>query len=258
MRAIAINVGANTNEPGFRAPVSPDGRFEFLPIPETEPVTDAPTYGDLAPHLDVTIPEELRETPVHLDPEFPEYPCGEQYTYGDEHGVKAGPLAELSAGDYVFFYATLSVTLGMGLDADDTAPDDASSLAQQWLPPEWGAFIVGRFQLARDPVTGEEYRSLSAARRAPFATNAHVKRDPVDARVFLLGDPEGSRLYDRCVPLSSPAGGTEANELVTELSEDSGRGPWWRRPLRFEGRSAKLLLAFDEAFRRSLVVARRG
>jgi hypothetical protein len=250
MRAIAINVGANTNDPGFRAPVYPDGRFEFLPIPETEPVTDAPTYGDLAPHVGVTIPGELRETPVHLDPEFPEYPCGEQYTYGDEHGVKAGPLAELSAGDCVFFYATLSVTRESA--AGDPAPDRDTSRAPEWLPSGWGAFLVGRFRLARDPVTGEEYRDLSAAQREPFATNAHVRRDPVDARVFLLGDPEGSRLYDRCVPLSRPAGGTEPNALVTGLSEDSGRGPWWRRPLRFGDRSSRLLLAFDEAFRHGL------
>lgn len=230
MRAIAINIGANTNEPGFRGPVRPDGRFEYVPIPESEPVADAPTYGDLAPHLDVAIPERLHDTPVHLDPEFPSYPCGERYTYGDEHGVKAGPLSDLSAGDYVFFYATLSVT----------APAD-------WLPPEWGAFVIGHFRLARDPVTGEEYGSLPDAEQAAFANNAHVRRDPVDARVFLLGDSDGSRLYDHCVPLSTPTAGSEANALVTRLSNDSGRGPWWRRPLRFDGAATRRLLAVGAA-----------
>jgi len=245
VRAIAINVGANTNEPGFRGPVHPDGRFEFVPIPESEPVENAPTYGDLAPYLEVSIPGGLRDTPVHLDPEFPEYPCCERYTYGDEHGVKAGPLSELSAGDYVFFYATLSV-----LDRDGTG--DASAAPPSWLPPEWGAFLVGHFRLARDPVTGEEYRELPPARREPFANNAHVRRDPVDARVFLLGDPEGSCLYERCVPLSRPEGGTEANGIVTDLSSDSGRGPWWRRPLQFDHESARLLLAFVDAARSGL------
>jgi len=254
MRAIAINVGANTNEPGFRAPVYPDGRFEFLPIPETEPVDGAPTYGNLAPDLGVTIPGELRDTPVHLDPEFPEYPRGQRYTYGDKHGVKAGPLAELSAGDYVFFYATLSVT--PRLEPDPPASDRAGGPDRGWLPPEWGAFLIGRFKLSRDPVTGEGYRSLPASEREPFATNAHVKRDPVDARVFLLGDPADSLLYERCVPLSRPTGGTEANAVVTELSADSGRGPWWRRPLRFDRRSTRLLLAVEESVRRGL--ARRA
>jgi hypothetical protein len=237
MRAIAVNVAANTNDPGFRGPVRPDGRFEYIPIPESEAVEGAPTYGDLAPHLDATIPASVHGTPVHLDPEFPEYPRCERYTYGDEHGVKAGPLSTLSAGDYVFFYATLTVT------GRDDGGGGARGTAG-WLPPEWGAFLIGHFRLAQDPVTGEEYESLPPADRTPFGNNAHVRRDPVDARVFLLGDPEGSRLYDRCVPLSRPAGGTEANALVTRLSADSGRGPWWRRPLRFEGNPARRLLAF--------------
>jgi hypothetical protein len=226
MRAIAINVGANTNEPGFRGPVRPDGSFEYVPIPESEPVADAPTYGDLAAHLETPIPDGLQETPVHLDPEFPEYPHCERYTYGDEHGIKAGPLSELAAGEYVFFYATLSVARPAG-----------------WLPPEWGAFLIGHFRLARDPVTGEDYEALDPAARRPFRNNAHTRRDPVDARVFLLGDPDDSALYDRCVPLSLPSGGSEAGPLVTRLSSDSGRGPWWRRPLRFDEPGTRHLLA---------------
>jgi len=230
MEAVAINIGANTNEPGFRGPVRPDGSFEYIPIPESEPTAgDVPTYGDLAPSLSTEIPEELRETPVHLDPEFPEYPFCERYTYGDEHGVKAGPLSQLSGGDYVFFYATLTV----GEAAD-------------WLPPTWGAFLVGHFRLAREPVTGTAYRDLSAPEREPFGNNAHVKRDPFDARVLLLGEPADSRLYERAVPLSEPSGGTDPNWLVTDRSNDSGRGPWWRRPLRYDEGNVTALLAAAE------------
>jgi len=225
MRAIAINIGANTNEPGFRGPVSPDGSFEYIPIPESEPTTETvPTYGDLAAHLETPIPDSLVETPVHLDPEFPEYPYCERYSYGDEHGVKAGPLSALSAGDYVFFYATLTVT----------APAD-------WLPPEWGAFLVGQFRLDRDPVVPTE----ATVPEDCFANNAHCKREPMDARVLLAGDPAASRLYDRVRPLSSPAGGTDPNGVVTDLSADSGRGPWWRRPLRFGAAETETLLGID-------------
>ncbi len=230
MGAIAINVGANTNEPGFRGPVRPDGSFEYIPIPESEPATDPPTYGDLAPHLDTAIPDDLRDRPVHLDPEFPEYPCCERYTYGDDHGIKAGPLSELAAGEYVFFYATLSVQ----------SPAD-------WLPPTWGAFLIGHFRLAQDPLTGEEYAALDAAGQDPFLNNAHVRRNPVDARVLLLGDPEESMLYDHCVPLSRVSGGSDANRLVTALSADSGKGPWWRRPLRFDDGATDHLLAYARA-----------
>lgn len=224
--SLAINIGANTNEPGFRAPVWADGRFEYIPIPESKSTAQSvPTYGDLAPHLTSDIPEAVRETPVHLDPEFPEYPHCERYTYGDEHGVKAGPLSALSAGEYVFFYATLSVA------------EDA-----EWLPPRWGAFVIGQFRLARDPVTGEQYRDLSQEERGVFANNAHVKRETNDARVLLLGDPGESRLYDRAVPLSTPEGGTEANWIVTDCTGDSGKGPWWRRPMQLDESGTQQLL----------------
>jgi len=216
-RALALNVGANTNEPGFRGPRYPDGTFDFLPIPETEPAENVPTYGDLNPHLRFDVPESAWGTPVHLDPEFAEYPCAERYTYGDPYGVKAKPVLELQAGDFLYFYATLE---RVGAEVGE---------------PNWGASVIGEFHLARDPVSGEAYHDLPEEERAAFASNAHVKREEMDARALVLGD-SSSELYERAVPLSD---GTEANRLVTELSEDSGKGPWWRRPLRFEGRNAE-------------------
>lgn len=220
MPAVAINVGANTNEPGFRGPIHPDGSFTFVPIPESRPTSEpVPTYGDLAPHLDCAIPPAVHDRPVHLDPEFPDYPGGEAFTYGDEHGVKARPLSRLSAGDRVYFYATLAV--------EQPTPG---------LPPEWGAFLIGHFELAADPVTATG--DLSTAQRERYATNAHLKRDPPDAEILLAGDPAASRRYDRAVLLSTPTGGTEPGRIVTALSTDSGAGPWWRRPLRFEEAAA--------------------
>ncbi|MFB6155466.1 MAG: hypothetical protein ABEJ22_06190 [Haloferacaceae archaeon] len=219
-RSVAINVAANTSLPGFRGPVYADGRFEYLPIPERERTAEpVPTYADLAAELDVEIPPDVADTPVHLDPSFAEYPTCSQYTYGDEHGVKAGPLSRLAPGDYLLFYATLSY-------AGD--PDDAP----RWMPPEWGAFLVGEFRVA-SVVTDEEYRDLPEAERERFATNAHVRRAEFDASVLVAGD-DSSRLLDRAVPLSDPDAGATANRLVTDLSNDSGKGPWWRRVLRFD------------------------
>ena len=224
MRSLAINIGDNTNEPGFRGPLCPDGTFEYLPIPESEPTGEpVPTYADLDLDTDVS---DVADRPVHFDPEFPEA-GGKRYTYGDEHGVKAGPIADLAAGDYLFFYATLSTT-------GDT----------DWAPPRWGAHVVGHFELARDPVTGTEYRDLPADERTVFDSNAHVKRADFDARVLVLGDPERSRLYETVVPLSASTGGTDANALVTDYSSDSGKGPWWRRPMRFDTDGTATLLDF--------------
>ena len=229
MRSLAINVGANTNQPGFRGPLYPDGTFEYIPIPESEPTADpVPTYADLALQTAV---DSVADVPVHFDPEFPEA-GGERYTYGDEHGVKAGPISSLSAGDHLFFYATLTVT----------------GERPAWAPPEWGAFVIGHFRLARDPLTGQAYRDAPPAERAPFTSNAHVKREVFDARVLVLGDPTGSRLYDTVVPLSTPSGGTDPNRFVTDYSADSGKGPWWRRPMRFdESGTERLLAAVDAA-----------
>jgi hypothetical protein len=231
-RAVAINVGANTNEPGFRGPIYADGSFEFVPIPETSPTTEpVPTYGSLP--LSIDLPTRLEATPVHFDPEFAEFGPGERYTYGDPYGLKAAPLRDLEAGDRVYFYATL--------DRADEAP------GPPWLVYGWGAYLIGRFVLARDPIPGDRYDTLPPSEQARFANNAHVKRDPFDATVLLLGDERRSQLLDRAIPLSAPDAGTTPNRLVTERSADSGRGPWWRRPLRFPPRATTNLIALETA-----------
>lgn len=226
-RAVAVNVGANTNAPGVRGPVYPDGSFEFVPIPETEPTDEPPpTYADL--DLRVELPADVLDTPVHLDPEFCGYPACERYTYGDPWPAKAAPLLELSAGDYALFYATLSPR---GTAADHPA----------WVAPGWGAYLIGEFRLARDPVPGDAYadRLLTPDTLEAFSNNAHVRRSEFDAAVLLLGGSD-SGLYDRPVPLSG-ATGAEAGDIVTDLSADSGRGPWWRRPLRFDADATRRL-----------------
>jgi hypothetical protein len=239
-RAVAINVAANTTLPGVRGPVYPDGTFVYVPIPEREPVDpDAavPTYADLAPPVD--LPSDARDRRVHLDPEFAGYPYCERYTYGDEHGVKAGPLSRLDAGDWLFFYATLD----LHGDSEAAAP---------YLAPDWGAYLVGAFEVDF-AVTGDEYETLPPADRARFANNAHVKRASFDAQVLVAGT-DRSWLFDRVVPLSSTESGATANRIVTDLSADSGAGPWWRRVLRFDEEATETLLELVEARDFSLFV----
>jgi len=260
-RGVAVNVGANTNLPGRRGPIYSDGRFRYVPIPEREPTAESvPTYADL--DLNVDLPAEALDEPVHLDPTFAEYTHCDRYTYGDDFAVKAGPLSELSAGDYVFFYATLSTvggdaaaTSGAAPGSDGTTADaDATTVdaPADWIAPEWGAYVIGQFRLARDPLTGEEYRALPADDRSWFDANAHVRRETFDARVLLAGDPDESALYERAIPLSAQDAGSEANRLVTDLSSDSGKGPWWRRPMRFDAAGVDELLAI----RRDRVIER--
>ena len=227
MRSVAINVGANTNEPGFRGPIDDDGRFEYIPIPESASVradADVPTYGDLDLETDVT---DVSDRPVHLDPTFAGVHGSRSYTYGDPHGVKARPLLELDAGDYVFFYATLSAT---------------GSEPASWIAPEWGGYVIGHFRLASDPIEANVFEALSDAERSRFEENAHLKRDSFDAAVLLDGDPGESALYETAIPLSGREAGVDANRLVVELSSDSGKGPWWRRPMKFDSAGTETLL----------------
>lgn len=239
MDALATNVAANTNVPGFRGPIYPGGRFTYVLIPASEvtggpvPTCDVLASADFGgPDLLFEVSAEVREKPVHLDPEFATYPDYERYIYGDEHGVKARPISELSAGDVLLFYATLELS------------DPAASA--DWITPDWGSCLTGHFRLACDPVTGDEYEELPGEHRDLFANNTHVKRADVDTRVFVHGDPAESRLYDLVIPLSERTTGSDPNRLVTDLSVDSGRGPWWRRPLRFESAAADSLLSVVE------------
>ena len=96
-------------------------------------------------------------------------------------------------------------------------------------------------------IHGEEYADLAGEVRERFSNNAHVRREEFDARVLLLGEPAESGLYETAVPLSSPERGIDANRLVTDLSSDSGKGPWWRRPMRFDEDATRELLATKES-----------
>ncbi|WP_123620594.1 hypothetical protein [Halorubrum sp. CSM-61] len=189
-RAVAVNVAANTNQPGFRGPVYPDGSFAYVPIPESAatlprerfPVDEPPpTYSDL--DLPFAVPADLRETPVHLDPELPRVHGRDRATYGDPHGVKAGRIAGLGPGDWLLFYATLSLR------------------PHGWAGPDEGS-----------------------------------RRGGIED-----GDPATSGAFERVVPLSTPEAGADANRLVTALSSDSGKGPWWRRPMAFDADAAESL-----------------
>lgn len=258
-RAVAVNVAANTNRPGFRGPVYPDGSFAYVPIPESAatlprerfPVDEPlPTYADL--DLPFAVPPDLRETPVHLDPEFPGVHGRDRATYGDPHGVKAGRIAGLDPGDWLLFYATLSLRphgwAGPGASAP-AGETERAALADRDddLAPDWGAYLFAGTRVERvlavgDGGTGDDSSLDRDAAAALAPTNAHLKRDPFDARVVVAGDASASGLFECVVPLSTPEAGADANRLVTALSSDSGRGPWWRRPMAFDDDATETLL----------------
>ena len=245
-RAVAVNVAANTNEPGFRGPVYPDGSFAYVPIPESAetlpreryPVDEPlPTYADL--NLPFSLPDDLHGTPVHMDPEFVTVHGRDAATYGDPYAIKAGPIATLQPNDWLLFYATLTLRPA-GWDGpvgDGCSATPEPGAVDDDLAPEWGAYLFAGLRVDR-VLDGPDRTEASDL----VSTNAHLKRDPFDARVVVDGDPDASGLFDRVVPLSAPEGGATANRLVTDLSSDSGNGPWWRRPMRFDEAATETLL----------------
>lgn len=235
MKSVALNIGANSDTPGGRGPIYADGSFEYVPISESDDTVTGPTFIDLG--LDATRPDSVSDTAVHFDPEFPEYSFGEEYSYGDRHSPKIDRIAELEQGDVLFFYATLDYT-------SEGEPQ------QEWINRDWGAYVIGHFTLERDPVSKEEYKSLPQDAKDRFRNNAHVRRESFDAEYLVLGDPDESRLYRTPVPLSGETG-TEANEFVTVHSSDSGGGPWYRRPLKFDEGSTERLLEAQKEYQRA-------
>lgn len=231
MKGVALNIGANTSDPGFRGPIYSDGSFEYVPILEVDPSVEAPTYRDLGLSFDIPSPHQDRV--VHFDPEFPELNPGEAYTYGEGTPAKAGALQKLSAGDVLFFYATL--------DYHGEEPPSA-----EWVNPDWGAYIIGHFVLQREPLSREAFLELGSEERSVFENNAHVRRSEFDAEAIVLGDPDRSRLYDKAIPLSSPSEGTEPNDVVLDLSSDSGEQGWWRRLHRFDTEAVRRLISHSE------------
>jgi len=228
VKSVALNIGANSDTPGGRGPIFADGSFRYIPITESDATVLEPTYRHLG--LDETRPKAAHDSVTHFDPEFPELEYGQNYTYGDRHTRKTSEISKLNKGDVLFFYATLDY-------ADDNNPEF------DWINEEWGAYIIGHFRLERDPVPKDEYEEMPAEVKSQVGSNAHFRREEFDAEYIVLGDREQSQLYDKPIPLSGDTG-TAANRVVTSLSEDSGAGPWYRRPLPFnEDATEKLLRA---------------
>lgn len=218
--AVAVNVGSQTGEPLGRGPIFSDGSFEYLPITEKyEGAVDWPTYSDLGYNESIIAGSE--DAITHFDPEFPELPGGEHYTFADPGSTKTSQLEKLSEGDYLFFYGTLDFENGRR--------------EQYWINDGWGGYLFGHFRLQRDPISIEEYRDLPEAEQFPFSNNAHLRRPEQDPNLLmLLGDPDESELYETAVPLSLPEGSLGPDKKRIPFFDSDGidiHMVWYRGPI---------------------------
>jgi hypothetical protein len=115
-RIFLANVGVNASHigMGLQSPLFPDGRFEFMPIPELPQFqnrTGFLRYRDLSCWNETNlplaryIPESRHELAVHHDPDFT------VMTYGDECGrtPRAAALKQVQPGDFIVFLARLAI-----------------------------------------------------------------------------------------------------------------------------------------------------
>lgn len=185
--ALLLRVGIDTGTGGSHGPLFPDGRFEYIPIPESSETAETRTYADLPGRCGGTLSEyvpHLADHVPHYDPEFA------TYTYGDVGSIKCSQLARLTAGDLLVFYAGLE-------------PVDGSA------PPK--LYAIGYFTVAEshDLEAMNEREREGICEQHPH--NAHVKRSALgpDSRVgdrypvIVRGKPTASGLFERARPLGT-------------------------------------------------------
>jgi hypothetical protein len=178
-KALLLRVGIDRGTGGALSPIFPDGSFEYIPIPETEPTRSAPAFASLPSRhgrsLAEFVPRRIAGRAAHIDPDF------DAFTYGDAARHKRLQLLRLRPKDLLVFYAGFQ-------------PWPAEDIAR--------LFAIGWLEV-------KETHDLSAARiggdrnlRRRFGKTAHFLRDPPDARLALIeGEPQRSRLLDRALPL---------------------------------------------------------
>ena len=177
-KALLLRVGIDRGAGGALAPIFQDGRFEYVPIPETSatrsPLTYATLPGRRVSSLATVLPPRLALRRPHLDPDFA------AAAYGDAALGKRRQLLRLSRGDVIVFYAGLA----------PRPPEDRPRL-----------FAIGTLRVSRvhDLRDGEP---MGADLGARLAGTAHFLRQPRDPELALVeGESGGATLFERATPL---------------------------------------------------------
>jgi hypothetical protein len=182
-KVFLLNVGANCSHGSLRSPVFADGRFEFLPIPETQvdncDTQIIPKYCDL--FTEAMIPRSYLNRLAHSDPEF------ESFTYGDypTRTPRVSVLRHAQKGDFLFFIARLVKYTDNGN-----------------YTSEAGFYLIGFFELL--DIIKEVNHPLNEQEIAMFAKNAHVRRALIDPKWYdgfwLFKGSERSQRFWKAIP----------------------------------------------------------
>ncbi len=210
------NVGVNASHmgKGLKSPRFPDGRFEFVTIPERKEFqsgeglvrySELKCWNEASQPLTRYLPPTQWDKITHFDPEF------DGWTYGDECGraVRAMGLKQMRVGDLLVFLARL------------TDYQNGQFTAQA------GFYLIGYLEIAE--ILSEVRSEPEAAIFERLGHNAHLRR-----AINLPGWYDGFYIFrgsDRShrFDIAQPFGRTEA-ELY--LRDKAGNDWIWK-----EGRS---------------------
>lgn len=206
MRGAFVHIGTNI---GMRSacPIFADGRFKYIPIPESYPSDESWTYEKLG--LTEYVRSDWRY--AHYDPEFI------SFTWGDFINRRTYVVRKLGGNDFVFFISTLQYK---GVEAP----------LLSWIDPNWAYYIIGYFELQSPvPFLKNETYPVRNEIRANFENNAHVRRDPMkNPKPFCLfkGTQRSKILEPFPVPISRK---NEPNDLAKAVlpSLNAERPRWW-------------------------------
>lgn len=184
-----VNVGSNASH-NFCSPLFPDGRFEFLPIPEDRELSkyqstrykDLKSYYNANSYLTQFIPKQMLERTAHNDPEF------NTFTYGDNCDInsRAAGLKSVKIGDYIVFIVRLCLWINGRFTS------------------KYGFYLIGFLEIEEilPSVTNRPNKTVLEK----FAKNAHVLRGQNDDALWdsfwIFKGSEKSQRFEKAVPIT--------------------------------------------------------
>jgi hypothetical protein len=204
-RIFLANVGVNASHInlGLQSPRFPDGRFEFIPIPELKEFQQASGFvrynqlqcwNETNESLARYIPINRADLAVHTDPDFT------ALTYGDECGrtSRAAALKQAQPGDILVFLARLA--------------DYRNGL----FTGQAGFYLVGFLEIAE--ILKDIRAQPEPANFARYMHNAHLRRAQHDPRWY-----DGFYIFEgsarsRRFQIAYPFGKAEAEQYLRDKS----------------------------------------
>jgi hypothetical protein len=186
MKGLLVRIGVDQAYGGWNAPVDADGRFVYVPIPESLGAAFQPglerRFGEVLPALnrfcedhdcnlfaDLSFPNDLLHHAMHLDPDF------ECLTYGDEGARRGAGMVNMGDGDFLVFYGGLR---------------PIHDFDHRLIYALMGIYVV------------KEVVGVGTVPSERWYENAHVRKAKLgETDIVVRAKPKVSGRFDKCIPI---------------------------------------------------------